>query len=382
MLPGDFGAPAAFAASMVAVVIRDATESMTESVQIAASLGLWSWVAQNWAAIAIALTVASLLVFLVLLLAKYVRISLNIFIDTHPPVLLGPGVFQPLLGEEVRFRSFDGTSLRGMHLAATRASASKGTIVFCHEFGSDMYSCARYARPLIENGFDVFTFDFRGHGESSCPRKYQPLQWPSDKEMEDVLGACAYVESCLAAEGRCSDVGIFGVSRGAGAALLAASSDHNIKAIVCDGAFSTEATLMALMKKWAYIFARVKLVYEHHPDAFWRFLAWLLIRFAQPKLSRRFPSVIKALRDMQPRPILFIHGRRDSYILENQSRLLHVEAPSPKYLWLVPEARHNQSVTVEPRQYAARTVAFFRRYLADEAVGESQIVAPAEADVA
>ena len=85
---------------------------------------------------------------------------------------------------------------------------------------------------------------------------------------------------------------------------------------------------------------------------------------------------------MQPRPILFIHGLRDSYIRGDQTRLLYAQAPSPKYLWLVGEAKHNQSVLVEPTQYAKRTIAFFRRHLADESVDERQITSPAETEVA
>ena len=340
------------------------------------------WVWQNWAAIAIAITLLSLAVFLVLLIAKYVRICLNIFIDTPPPLSMGPVDFQPVHGEVVRFRSFDGTSLRGMHLRTPNRPAYKGTIVFCHEFGSDMHSCARYARPLVDAGFDVFTFDFRGHGESSSGGDYHPLQWPSDKELEDVLGACVHVDSVLGAEGKPTQIGVFGISRGAGAALLAASSDPNIAAIICDGAFSTDTTLVSLMKRWAHIFARVKLVYENHSESFWRLLLWLLMRFAQPKLKRTFPSVRKALREMQPRPILFIHGERDSYIREEQTRILYGDAPTPKYLWIVPDAKHNQSVVVAPTQYAARSVSFFRRHLAGEAVSESEITSPAATDVA
>jgi pimeloyl-ACP methyl ester carboxylesterase len=348
---------------------------------VLAALAQWSWIGRNWAFVAIGATCLSLLAFVALLLARYVRICLTIFIDTPPPLSMGPVDFQPLYGEEVSFRSFDGTSLRGTRLSG-RGPDYKGTIVFCHEYGSDMYSCARYGRPLIEAGFDVFTFDFRAHGQSSGGGKYRPLQWPSDKELEDVLGACAWVESALASEGRPVQIGLFGISRGAGAGLLAAASDPNVRAIVCDGAFSTDTTLIALMKRWASIFARVKLVYENHTESFWRLLLWLMMRFAQSKLSRRFPSVRKALKEMQPRPIFFIHGRKDSYIREEQTRLLYAEAPSPKYLWVVEDAKHNQSVVVEARQYAARTRAFFLRHLSGEAVSETEITSPKDVEVA
>ena len=340
-----------------------------------------SWLERYWAVLAIGVTILSLVLFVVLLMAKYVRISLNIFVDTPPPMSMSPMDFQRLIGEEVRFRSFDGTSLRGMFLRSPGGVDYRGTIVFCHEYASDMYSCARYARPLLNAGFDIFTFDFRGHGESSNRGRYRPLQWPSDKELEDVLGAVAYVESILKSEGKPVEVGLFGISRGAGSGLLAAASTPSIKAIVCDGAFCTAQTLAALMKRWARIFASFKLVYENHTKSFWRTLVWLLIHCAQPKLGCRYLSVSKALRQMKARPIMFIHGQRDSYIRAEQAHYIYDQAGDPKYSWIVPDAKHNQSVILEPEAYALRTVAFFRKYLADEQVKEDDIRAPRPADV-
>ncbi len=333
----------------------------------------WDFIQDNWAALTIAGTCLTLLAFVALLLGKYVGICLNIFMDTPTPLLAGPRDFQIIRGEEVRFRSFDGTSLRGMWLRTADRSAAKGAIIFCHEFGSDMYSCARYARPLIETGFDVFTFDFRGHGDSSCPSGYRPVQWASDKELEDVLGASAYVEDEMASAGRPVRIGVFGISRGAAAAILAASSDPNIVCILSDGAFGTRCTTVSFMKRWAYIFARVKLVYESHPDAFWHFLMWWVLRFAQPKLGRRFPSVRKALKKMVSCPVQFFHGQRDSYIRYNQAEILHAAASEPKGLWIIPKAKHNQGVVVAPEEYAARTIAFFRKYLAEEAVSDEEL---------
>ncbi len=343
------------------------------ATELSTAAELWEFVTHYWAALVIAATCLSLLTFALLLLTKYVRICLNIFTDTPLPLSIDARDFQVIQGEEVRFRSFDGTSLRGMWLQTPGGSSRKGTIVFCHEFGSDMYSCARYTRPLIEAGFDIFTFDYRGHGDSSRPRNYRALQWPSDKELADTLGACAYVEDTLLTAGEPTRIGIFGISRGAGAAIMAASSDRNIAAILCDGAFSTAETLVTLMKRWASIFGRVKLVYQNHPDAFWKFLLWCMMRFAQPRLGRRFPSVRKALKNMIARPIMFIHGQKDSYVRPDQAELLHRVAGEPKYLWIVLKAKHNQSVTTAPAEYAARTTAFFNKYLTDEEVGEFEI---------
>ena len=330
---------------------------------IAEAGSLSKWIVDHWAMLAILGTLLFLVTASVWILAYYVRICLKIFCDTPPPMSMNPVDFSRIEGETVRFRSFDGTSLQGMRIRVPETVKYKGTIVFCHEFGADMYSFARYARHLLAGGYDIFTFDFRGHGKSSGS-DYQPLQWPSDRELSDAIGACAYIQSILLSEGKNDEIGIFGISRGAGAAILTAGSDSRIKAIVCDGAFSTEDTLIALMKRWAYIFASLKLTYQNNPDAYWKGLLWLMMRFAQPKLKRRFPSVRKTLRDMESRPVYFIHGKRDSYIRLEETIKLHNAAPSPRHLWIVSKAKHNQAVIIEPESYASRTLAFFDKHLA------------------
>ena len=177
-------------------------------------------------------------------------------------------------------------------------------------------------------------------------------------------GAVAFLEDYLESQDRPVELGLFGVSRGAGAALVASARNPAVKAVVTDGLFSTDVTLESLMRKWANIFAKVRFVYENHPDAFWRFLRWLLFCFAHRKFRCRYPSVRKWMRKMSPRPILMIHGQRDSYISVDQARVLYALAPEPKTLWAVAEARHNQSAVVAPGEYASRTTDFFRRHLA------------------
>ncbi len=66
---------------------------------------------------------------------------------------------------------------------------------------------------------------------------------------------------------------------------------------------------------------------------------------------------------MTPRPILFIHGENDSYLPVDQSRMLYALAGQPKWLWIAPDARHNQAVVRHPEQYERRTTAFFTRHL-------------------
>jgi len=321
----------------------------------------------NWGTVGSLLLVAGLvtvLIYFSLVLRRYIRIILNILQDQASNSDNG-NELPRLDGEEVTFRAVDGHRLEGV--IRTHRSGDEpalGMVVFAHEFGSDRSACLRYCRGLLEAGYDVFAFDFRNHGASPAEASYRPRQWPSDRERADMLGAIAFISSYLEQQDRPRDVGVFGVSRGGGAAILASVGLEEVKAIATDGAFSSDTTLEYLCRRFAVTFARIRIVAENHPPMFWRFFRWLLFRELARRSKCRFPSVRKAMVRLGPKPILLIHGEKDSYIPIAQSQALHDLARGSKYLWIVPEARHNQSVLIQPAAYAQRIVRFFDEHLA------------------
>ncbi len=316
----------------------------------------------NWALTSILATLTLLIVIPALILGKYVRICLNILRDTEPPLSMVQTGFIPLRGEDRDFFAADGIRLRGTFIRAWN-KPSLGLIVFAPEFKSTRHSAARYCKPLVAAGYDIFTFDFRGHGDSASEEGYTPRQWASDREVTDMQAAIHFAEQWLEEQNRPAELGVFGISRGACSAILAAETCPSVKSVVCDGAFSSDCTLEYLMRKLAKVFAKVRFIYENHPPEFWRFLRWCVIITCRFKFKCKFPSVRKTLTRMLPRPILFIHGERDSYIPVEQSRLLYAQSPQPRYLWIVARAKHNQSVDLQPESYARHTVHFFNHFL-------------------
>ncbi len=324
---------------------------------------------RNWALVAIVSTTAVLLVVPAVVLMKYVRISLNIMRTTKPPLSRNPLDFERPTGEAVQFPAYDGLPLHGLIIRAAAHVPRRGFIVFAHEYCADMQSCARYCRPLIAAGYDILAFDFRGHGLSECPPEYTPRQWVSDRDLDDMRGAVAFAERWLEEHGYPVELGAFGISRGACATILIAAENPRLHALVADGAYSTDTTIEYFMKRWAYIFARVRFVYENHPPTFWRFLRWAMMHFARREFKCRFPSVRKAIARLAPRPMLFIHGEKDSYLPVEQSRRLYALAPPPPAQPRAPEARQTHAVRRPPEVYARRTVGYFNRYLGQPAIG-------------
>lgn len=274
-------------------------------------------------------------------------------------------------GDEVRFATGDGLSLCGTLMRAspdTRANHERGAVIFAHEFGSDRSIAERYCRPLVRYGFDVLAFDFRGHGSSARNRGYQPRQWPSDRETSDLSGAIEFLRDEMIRQGRPVRIALFGLSRGASTAILAASQHKEVCAIVSDGAYSSDIVTEFFMRRFAPIFAKMTFVAKKHPPLFWRIMRIFVFREYERRSGCTFPFVRKALAKMGRMPILFIHGEKDSYIPLAHCQMLYDLAFGPKCLWVAPEARHNQCVKVDPEGYFGQITRFLDEHLSTKRV--------------
>src|SRR5262249_43518133 len=147
--------------------------------------------------------------FLIYVTIKYAPVVSRHFL-TAPPFL--PLRLSPLEeGESVEFTTDDGLTLSGSYLPG-RTLEQSGMIVYCHEYLSDRWSYYPYLDHLRDLGFDVFTFDFRNHGDSESEAGYEPMQWTSDREVRDLRAALSALRSRPDRDP--AGFGLFGVSRG------------------------------------------------------------------------------------------------------------------------------------------------------------------------
>ena len=298
---------------------------------------------------------------LLVMFSRYLRLSLRLFLDTDMPLTAGLGSEARLEGEVQEFPSRDGAGLKGVFIEPPAGVAVRGTIVYAHEFKGDRNSAARYTAGLPEAGFRVFAFDFRGHGESSQDGTYRPTHWVTDFEVNDVLAAAAYVESTAGAPDH--PVGILGVSRGACAAAIAALHTPKIRVLVLDGLFSTDLMVEGMMNRWAAIFASINLVKANRLAEIFAFLRVFTLLYAELKMRCRYPLVRRALGRLGDVPVLYIYGKDDAYIAEEQRITLYRVKPGTKQLWEAPGAKHNQAVVVNPEEYRAKARGFLDKHM-------------------
>jgi fermentation-respiration switch protein FrsA (DUF1100 family) len=277
------------------------------------------------------------------------------------PLFIIPRGQQVADAEDVCLRTADGLALRGCYLKATTARR-RGVILFGLEFGSTRWSCVPYCQFLREDGFDIFTFEFRGQGESDPQPGYEPLQWVTDYEVRDMQAALAYLKARPDADPR--GIGFFGISRGGGAGLLAAVAESWVRCFVTDGIFATHTTMVPYMRKWIQIYSSRYWLQNILPSWYYGIYATRMLRRLSQVRNCHFPHLEDALPRLAPRPLLMIHGGADTYIKPEMAEALFRRARQPKEFWMVPGAKHNLPLPVAGAEYRHRVRAFFRQHLA------------------
>jgi alpha-beta hydrolase superfamily lysophospholipase len=279
--------------------------------------------------------------------------------------------------ERVTFKTADGLTLHGCYLRAH--GPRKGVILFGPEFGSNCWSCIVYCDSLRKHGYDIFSFELRGQGDSEIQDGYEPLQWVTNHEVVDFQAALAYLKSRPDADSR--GIGFFGISKGGGAGLLAAIEDAYIRCCVTDGIFATEVTMVPYMRKWIHIYSPMRTLSELAPRRYYGVFARIALKRLSKARQCTFPHLEQLIQKIAPRPLLMIHGGSDTYIKPEMARQLFERAGAPKEFWLVENAKHNQSVHVANGAYQQRLREFFDKYLSsDQPAAISDQPAPLIAD--
>jgi fermentation-respiration switch protein FrsA (DUF1100 family) len=320
-----------------------------------------------WLALAVLAAILAVLVALHVYIMRYYFPFVPRIFQEKPLFILPFG--QPVEGaEDVTLTTDDGVQLQGCYLHAE--GPRKGVILFGLEFGSNRWGCVPYTEFLRAAGYDIFSFEMRGQGNSAAQPGYEPLQWITDYEVTDFRAAVAYLKG---RPDKCErGVGFFGLSKGGGAGLMVAANDPFIRCCVTDGVFATRTTMMPYIQKWLFIYIRYRWAGYLLPIWYLRYIARRTIRAVAAVRGCHYASLEKAMPKLAPRPLLMIHGSADNYIKPEMARALFEMAggagPAREF-WLVEGAKHNQAMHTANGEYRRRVREFFDQHLAAAACG-------------
>ena len=293
---------------------------------------------------------------------KYIPLVGRIF--QEKPLFIIP-FGQPIAdAEEVVLPTTHNLQLHGCYLKTSKPR--KGVILFGLEFGSNRWSCQSYCDFLRDSGYDVFSFETRGQGNSPSHEGYEPLQWVTTFDIDDFRAAVKYLKGRPDADPR--GIGLFGLSKGGSTGLFLAAEDPYIRCCAVDGIFSTYTTMVPYMVKWVMIYTHRKVIRDCLPMWYFRYAARTALHGIERDSHCVFPYLENVIRKIAPRPLLMIHGDADNYIKPEMAKQLFDMAGKPKEFWLVEGAKHNQSIHVAGDEYKRRIVEFFDKNLAEKKI--------------
>lgn len=242
--------------------------------------------------------------------------------------------------ESVEIHSFDGLRLRGWLYENPEARA---VLVASHGYQSTGErdfgpACEFYYR----RGFTILLVDQRAAGRSEG--KYVTLGLREHCDIEDW---------CRFAQARFPELPtlLAGISMGATIALMASPRlPENVRCLLADCGYADA------WEEVRYVFrhARMPLGPVLKGIDFWcRCLGGF---------SLRQYSAPEALAH-NTRPILFIHGQKDSFVPWTNSLVNLQACPAPTQSFFVPQAAHGLSFFADPEGYAAAVDSFLDAYL-------------------
>ncbi len=245
--------------------------------------------------------------------------------------------------EEVVILCRDGISLKGW-LVAQPKRHSLGTLIYLHGVGDCKTGGIAVTKFLFGLGFNVFLYDSRAHGESEG--KYCTYGF---YEKHDVLKVIDYLMKRK--DLRVGKIGVFGTSMGAAVAIQAATIDPRIRAVVAEASFTDLRTISVDYQRRI-----IKLP--------WHFLRNVAMTRSQ-NIARFKAREVSPLKDVQNlrMPILFIHGKLDTFIKHEYSEALFSVANEPKEFLSIKGANHNDVWDVGGKQYEKTLTTFLKKYL-------------------
>ncbi len=251
--------------------------------------------------------------------------------------------------EEISLKSAEGITLACWFIRGPQNA--NGTIIYLHGVSESKIVGLPLAKVFHDNGYNVFLYDSRRHGDSGgnfCTYGFY--------EKHDTGTIINYLED--RPDIRLGQIGLIGSSMGAAVALQVAAADRRVAAIIAESGFATLRTIFDDYQK-----RMIKLP--------WHYLRNLVIKRSEhlAHFKANAVSPLNAAKEIRV-PLFILHGTADNLIDYKYSEMVFANANAPKELWLIPNARHDNMAEVGGTEYVQRIVEFFKKNLREPMPGK------------
>lgn len=241
--------------------------------------------------------------------------------------------------ETVSFKSNDGTLLSGWFIKAVGNPI--GTVIHFHgNYGNISYYLKQISW-LPAEGFNVFTFDYRGYGKSEgTPERFGVYQ--------DSVAAMEYITS----KSGIDNANLFIFAQSLGGTNAVSLVDNNYFRRIC--AIAIESTFYSYRREAHDVISST--VQKKIGKIPCLSLQLWPVSFLTVSDSHSPGDYIDKV---SPIPVLLIHCTDDKYVSHRHSELLYDKAKEPKELWIIEKCKHLKLFT-QSDEYRKKLVEYFK----------------------
>ncbi|WP_449355799.1 alpha/beta hydrolase [Virgibacillus natechei] len=246
--------------------------------------------------------------------------------------------------EQIEMTSYDGLKLQGYFLEAEEPTDK--TVVLAHGYLGGASDMGLYGQYYYEElGYNVFTADLRGHGDSEGD--YIGFGW------HDRLDYADWVDLIIEKQSPDTEIVLHGVSMGAATVLMASGEDlpENVKAIVADSPYSS-----------VYDLFDYQLDRMFHLPAFPVLPSTSLVTNMRAGYSLTEASALDQVQKTDI-PILYIHGNADTFVPTAMATELYENTSSEADLITFDDASHGEAFVTQKDRYVEEMEAFLEKYM-------------------
>lgn len=246
--------------------------------------------------------------------------------------------------EEMSMRSFDDLNLKGYFLEAKEPTNK--VVVFAHGYlgrASDMSLFGQYYYE--ELGYNMFTADARGHGQSEGD--YYGFGW------HDRLDYVGWINQLVEKLGPDTEIVLHGLSMGAATVLMTSGEKlpDNVKAVVADSPYTSVNDLFKYQLKRMFKLPAFPVL--NSTSAVTKLKAGYGLKEASALKQVEKTSI----------PILYIHGEEDTFVPTKLAHKLYEQTNSEAELVTFEGANHGESFVIEKDKYIKHLNRFLDRYI-------------------
>ena len=217
------------------------------------------------------------------------------------------------------------------------------TIILCHGYQSNRGELLTLASALQDNRYNVFLFDFSGHGASPG---FTTLGFRETHELRAAIAAVAQRDDVDRER-----FGLWGTSLGGYAVLAAAVADSRVRALAVDSVYDQPAEMLRLQVERSGLNA---LPWIHRSAQ----LAFRWLEYShrhQPPLSQRVAGLAGVAK-------LYIYANSEP-MLAQSTRELFLRSPAPREQIILAKGNYTSLLDEEKRHYENAMVSFFLQNL-------------------